>query len=168
MVLALEVLGALTLGISVRQWLGGPARQLTAPSVALLAVAAMAIAFWSAVWSEGHTLVDQHSSDSTLTSEQANAVAGNLFPANDAFLSFAAATVPSDATVYLWCGPAQAGCYDGLSDWISFRLSPRVFVSQPGQAQWVVVYGASPGTTPFRIGQPLSVFGPDFATGRRL
>ena len=65
----------------------------------------MAITFWSGLWTEGGTLVRQHDSDTKLTLGAANAVAGDLFPANNAFLRFVAANIPPDATVYLYCGP---------------------------------------------------------------
>lgn len=168
MLLAMEVLGALIFGASLSGFVNPASRQLTTASVTLLAVAAMAIAFWSGVWSEGSALVTQHDSDAALTVEEANTLAGNLWPANNAFITFAAATIPTNAKVYLYCGPGQAACLDGVSDWVTFRLSPRVFVEHPGEAQWVVVYGAPLADAPFRFGDPLRVYAAGYATGRRL
>ncbi len=168
MALALEVVGALVFGAAVRSLPSGSARPLASASIALMAAAAMGIAFWSGLWTEGRKLVEQHASDSKLTLGQANAVAGNLFPANGAFLQFAAANIPPNAAVYLYCGPDDDGCPDGLDDWIGFRLSPRLIVTDPAHAQWVVVYGANLATAPVRFGAPPKVFAPDYATGRRL
>jgi hypothetical protein len=168
MLLALEVLGALVFGTAVRGLLNGSARPFVPASIALMAAAVMAITFWSGLWTEGSTLVRQHDRDTKLTLGVANAVAGDLFPANEAFLRFVAANIPPDATVYLYCGPGDSGCPGGLDDWIGFRLSPRVIVSDPARAQWVVVYGANPATAPVRFGAPLKVFGREYALGRRL
>jgi hypothetical protein len=167
MLLALEVLGALVFGAAVRGLLNGSARPFVPASIALMAAAAMAITFWSGLWAEGSTLVRQHESDTKLTLGVANTVAGDPFPANEAFLRFVAANIPPDATVYLYCGPGQRGCSGGLDDWIGFRLSPRLIVSDPARAQWVVVY-ANPPTAPVRFGAPRKVFGRKYALGRRL
>jgi hypothetical protein len=87
----------------------------------------------------GRDLVEQHSADSKLSRAEAAVAAGGQFPAREDFLGWAESQLPSHARVFLACG---RGC--GPREWITYRLSPRVFVERPRQAGWLLFYDEAP------------------------
>jgi hypothetical protein len=134
--------GALVLGSLAGLLTRGGAVRQTAAGLSLLAVAVTGLAFWNGLWSTGRMFIEQVSTYPT-TIREANVAPGSLFPADVDLLTEAEAVIPRDAKVFVICGPNQVGC---SGEWISYQLSPRVFVSNAGEAQYVLVYGDSPKT----------------------
>ena len=119
--------------------LSGSSRPATAGGVVLLAVAVAGLAFWGAVWGTGRTFVEQ--SEHYPSIHDANVAPGSLFPADETLLTSAEALIPRQASVYLICQPNAVGC---SGEWVTYQLSPRLFVDNISEAQYVLVYGASP------------------------
>jgi hypothetical protein len=107
----------------------------------VLALAAAGLAFWNGLWSTGHTLIVQTETYPSI--HEANIAPGSLFPADENLLDAAEQVLPRNARVLLVTTPGAVG---DSPEWISYQLSPRLFVSSIGEAQYVLVYGASPST----------------------
>jgi hypothetical protein len=148
--LVLEVGGILILGALLGVWVAPRRPTGIVVGVSLIAVALAGIAFWGGLWNMGRTFIKQ--SEEAPTVQSANANPGSLFPANETFLEAVEHAVPRNASMYLICGPNQVGCD---SEWISYRLSPRLFTEREDQAQYVVVYGDSPTTVAATAHLPL-------------
>ncbi|HWF74462.1 MAG TPA: hypothetical protein VG186_14025 [Solirubrobacteraceae bacterium] len=163
MTVLLEVVGALAVAALVRGLLPGPA-PLTA-AVSVVAVVVAGFAFWSNAWPDARTLVDEHSRDARLSTEQALAVPGARWGARDDVLAWADAVLPRDANVFLEC-PQPSNCSNGLANWIAYRLEPRVFTDFPAQAQWILFYATPRSALPsVRLTRVIG-YGPGFLIGR--
>jgi hypothetical protein len=161
--LLLEVLGVLAVAALVRGLLPGPGSLL--PGVSVVAVVVAGFAFWSNLWPDVHDLVSEHSADARLSSEQALALPGTHFGAREDVLAWADALLPLHARVFLEC-PQPGNCSNGLANWITYRLQPRVFTSYPSQARWVLVYNTPRTALPtFHITHPVT-YAPGFLIGR--
>ena len=165
MTLLIEVLGVVVVAVLLGERLG-PRRSLV-PGVLAVAVAIAALSSFPVLWSDAHTLVNTHDQDAMLTREAANTAAGGTFPANEPFLAFAEANIPRSASVYLDCGTANAGCPGGLNEWISFRLTPRLFLPTPARARYALFYGANPATAAYARGWRVLGFGANLAVAVR-
>jgi len=109
--------------------------------VTALALAVAGLAFWGGVWSTGRTFIEQ--SETYPSIHEGNIAPGSLYPADEDLLNPVEAAIPRDASVYLICTPNAVGC---SGEWIGYQLSPRVLVEKISEAQYVLVYGASPKT----------------------
>ncbi len=118
--------------------LGGTGHR-TVVGVTVLAIAVTGIAFWGGVWSTGRMFIEQAGTYPSI--HEANVTPGSLFPADENLLNPVEAAIPRDASVYLICEPGAVGC---SGEWISYQLSPRLFVEKIQEAQYVLVYGTSP------------------------
>ncbi len=123
------------------------------------------VVFWTGVWATARGLVKQHEHDAGLSRAQALALPGTSMQAREDFLAWAARIVPKRATVYLDC-PQPTRCLNGLANWISYRLTPRVFTDLPSQAQYVLFYNAPPSEAGAPRVSALRFYGADFALGR--
>ena len=142
----------------------------TLASTAVLSVVVLGIAFFGGWWPQITQMVDDHSSSAKLSVEAANAAAGRLFRVgnnyiDDKFMQFVDYTISRQTTVFIECGPHQSPCDN--QDWLTFRLSPRVFVPHPQQAQWAIFYDVDPAQESFAAGWRLSTYSPGFAVARR-
>jgi hypothetical protein len=140
--LVVELGGVLLLGVLLGLLMLGDSGHQTAAGVSALALVVAGLAFWGGVWSTGRMFIEQADTFPSSVHE-ANVAPGSLFPADENILTPAESVIPRDAKVYLICGPNQVGCD---SEWISYQLSPRLFVSNISEAQYVLVYGDSPKT----------------------
>lgn len=50
-------------------------------------------------------------------------------------------------------------------EWVTFRLSPRVFVSSPNQAQYALFYDVDPKSAPYARNKPTAIFTPQDISG---
>lgn len=139
MTLVIQVAGALLLGALLGTSMLGGGMHRTVAGVTILAIAATGIAFWSGVWSTGRMFVEQAGTYPSV--HEANVTPGSLFPADEGLLSPVESVIPRNASVYLICEPGAAGC---SGEWISYQLSPRLFVEKIQEAQYILVYGTSP------------------------
>jgi hypothetical protein len=108
-----------------------------------VAVVLGAVAFWAGAWPEARALVRLHERDQRLTSAQARVVAGDTYGANEPFLAWADRLLARNARVFLDC-PQPSPCSSFLANWITYRLTPRVFTDYETQAQWVLFYDTAP------------------------
>jgi hypothetical protein len=118
--------------------------------VTALALAVAGLAFWGGVWSTSRTFVEQ--SETYPSIHEGNIAPGSLFPADVNLLTAAELVLPRNARVYLVTTPGAVG---DSPEWISYQLSPRLFVSSIQEAQYVLVYGASPQKSPVTAHLPL-------------
>lgn len=153
MTLAFEVIGVIVLAAALRAPLPTPAFPLTS-AIAAFAVAVGGVSFWLNGYSSARSLLDGHASDLQLTRGQANAAGGGIFPADEGFLAWADARLPRKARVFLECTGHCPG------EWVTFRLSPRVFVSSPKQAEYALFYDIDPKSVSYTRGKPVAVFTP--------
>jgi hypothetical protein len=107
-----------------------------------VAVVLGVVAFWAGVWPQARTLVRLHEHDQHLTSAQARALPGTRYGADEAFLAWASHRLPPGAQVFLDCAQPHP-CSNALANWITYRLTPRVFTDYSTQAQWVLFYGTA-------------------------
>lgn len=152
MTLVIQVAGVLLLGALLGSLIRRSATShRTVAGIVVIALAPAGLAFWNGLWSMGHTFVVQAGTwPSSL--HVANAEPGSLFPADEGLLDEVDRVLPRNASVYLLCAKNSVGC---SGEWISYRLSPRLFVTGPAQAQYVVVYGDSPKTVPATAHLPI-------------
>ncbi len=121
-----------------------------AVGVTALAVAVAGLAFWGGVWSTGRTFIEQAETYPSI--HEANVAPGSLFPADVNLLDAAEAVIPRNARVFLLTTPGAVG---DSGEWISYQLSPRLMVSHIQEAQYVLVYGASPTKAPLTAHLPM-------------
>lgn len=140
MTLVVQIGGVLLLGALLGLWLGRSGRY-AAVGVTALAIAVAGLAFWGGVWLTGRTFIEQTSTYPSI--HEANVAPGSLYPADEDLLNAVEAVLPRSATIYLICQPNATGC---SGEWISYQLSPRVFVEKISEAQYILVYGDSPKT----------------------
>jgi hypothetical protein len=153
MTLAFEVIGVVVLAAALRALLPTPSIPLTT-AIAAFAIAVGGASFWLNGYSSARSLLDEHASDRQLTRGQANAAGGGIFPADEGFLAWADALLPRKARVFLECTGHCPG------EWVTFRLSPRVFVSSPEQAEYALFYDIDPKSVPYTRGKPIAIFTP--------
>jgi hypothetical protein len=153
MTLAWEVIGVIVLAAALRALLPTPSIPLVTV-IAAFAVAVGGASFWLDGYSSARSLLNEHASDLQLTRGQANAAGGGIFPADEGFLAWADAHLPRNARVFLECTGHCPG------EWVTFRLSPRVFVSSPIQAEYALFYDIDPKSAPYTRGKPVAVFTP--------
>lgn len=91
----------------------------------------------------GRTFIEQAGTYPSV--HTANLTPGSLFPADENLLNPAESAIPRHARVYLICYSGSVGC---SGEWIGYQLSPRLFVEKMSEAQYVLVYGASPKKVP--------------------
>ena len=143
MMLLVQIGGVLVLGALLGLLLHSDAWPRAPVGVTMLALAVTGLAFWNSVWSTSHTFVEQASSYPSI--HEANIAPGSLFPADEPLLEAAELALPRNASVYLICESNSVGC---SGEWISYQLSPRLFVSSVAEAEYILVYGDSPKTVP--------------------
>ena len=139
MTLLVQVGGILLLSTLLGAQLFGDAVRHTVRGLTALVLAVAGLAFWGAVWTTGRTFVEQVRTYPSI--HDGNVAPGSLFPADVNLLTAAEQVLPRDARVWLLTTPGAVG---DSAEWISYQLSPRLFVSRIGEAQYVLVYGASP------------------------
>jgi len=139
--LLVQLCGILVLGTLLGRYLPGDGERRSAFGVSALAVAVAGFSFWGGVWTTGKTFIEQSRTYPSV--HEGNVAPGSLFPANVDFLTESEALIPPKARVALLCTPSQVGC---SPEWISYQLSPRVFVSNISEAEYVLVYGNPPKT----------------------
>src|SRR5947209_2238190 len=137
---------------------------MMARRLVLLAVACSMVAAWVTLGVRTRQLIAAHGDDARLSRAEALAVPGRAFGAREDVLAWAAALIPTHARVYLQC-PQPGSCSNPLANWITYRLSPRVFTDSAADADWVLVYRSGPsGITGARA---VWRFSPGFAVLRR-
>lgn len=142
MTLLIQVIGALVLGgllgsLMPPDWPGRTAVGLTA-----VAVAVTGIAFWNGVWPTSHAFIDQAKTYPSSIWE-GNVAPGSLYPANVKLLTAAEKVIPRNASFYMFATPGAVG---DSGEWVGYQLSPRVLVKRMQEAEYTLVYGASPTT----------------------
>jgi hypothetical protein len=106
------------------------ARALAAATVpSLLAAVLAAAAFWPAV----SKLFNDAQRNSHITRLHGAIAGGIAAHARTDFLLWAQSQIPGRASFY-FLGPPHWAL------WVTYQLTPRLAVSSPGQAQWVVLY----------------------------
>jgi hypothetical protein len=140
----------LLLGALIGQMIRGEGSGSAVVGLTALALAVAGLAFWGGVWSTSRTFIEQVETYPSI--HQANIAPGSLFPADVNLLDAAEAVIPRDASVYLVTTPGAVG---DSPEWISYQLSPRLFVGSIQEAQYVLVYGASPKKSPVTAHLPL-------------
>lgn len=161
MTLLVEVLGVLVLGGVLSGLAGLGQMRPTLASTVMVAVVVIGLNFWANVWPQTRGFVQAHNANAQLTREQANAAGGAAFSVNEPFMAYAADLIPSHARVFIDCGPHKKPCIG--QDWFTFRLTPRVFVAHPEQAQWAIFYGDNAAGERFALGWSVHQFAPGFA-----
>ena len=75
-----------------------------------------------------------------------------------------AAGAPRKATVHLIC----PNCSVELGQWITYRLTPRIFSDRPAPGQWVLTYDATPEQGRVRSGDltDVTTVAPKYVIGR--
>jgi hypothetical protein len=137
--LVFEVLGVICTAALIRAVTARPGTGSLRVWLACVAVGFGALAFWAKVFPETRTLVRLHTHDGRLTSAEARALPGERFGADEQFLAWADGRLPRFARVFLDC-PQPQPCTNVLANWITYRLTPRVFTDFRSQAQWVLFY----------------------------
>jgi hypothetical protein len=156
--LIFEAVGIVVLAAAVRAVLPASRLSLTTAILAL-AVAIGGAPFWLEGYAASRRLLDEHSANEALTRGQANAAGGGIFPADEGFLAWVDARLPRNARIYMECtGHCPA-------EWVTFRLSPRVFVNSPREAQYALFYDVSPGSKAYARGKPTAIFAPADTSG---
>jgi hypothetical protein len=139
--LVFQIGGALLLGALLGLLMfGGPGRQ-TVTGLTVLALGVTGFAFWGQVWSTGRMFIAQAGTYPSI--HEANIAPGSLFPADENLLDSAEAVIPRGARVLLLTTGHAVG---DSPEWIGYQLSPRLLVERIQEAQYVLVYGASPRT----------------------
>lgn len=133
--------------------------------VTVMAVALSGVVFWTGIWSTARGLMADHQHDSHLTRAQARALPGTAVGAREDVLAWADQLLPKHARVYLDC-PQPTRCLNGLANWITYRLTPRVFTDLPSQADWILFYNTPQGLAGAPPVTGLRSYGPEFAIGR--
>ena len=160
MTLLIELLGVLALAVAIRSLAGGAIS--SASAAVAVAVVAFGIGGLNNLWPETTGLVDAHNANAKLSREAANTQAGAVYSTdNEGFLAFADRVIPRTARVFIECGLHQGKCLQ--QEWVTFRLSPRVFVEHPSQARWAIFDGAEPSQEPFARGWRIYRYGPNLA-----
>jgi hypothetical protein len=145
------VLGALAAGAVVRTLLRDDARGLGASWPAALATAAAVlglVAFGSSAWTQGRAYLNERKVNVDVTPAAARAAGGGPFPAREDILKVVDEQIPKDDTVFLEC--RDPACGGGLNLWITYRLAPRIFTGTPREADWVLLYNATPAQAGLR------------------
>ncbi len=158
MTLLVEVVGIIVLAAAARALVPDRSISLTT-AVAAIAVALGGVSLWLGGYPRLRTLLNEHASDEGTTVEQADWAAGGSFPADEGFLAWVDAHIPKDATVYLACNGHCPG------EWVTFRLTPRAFVTSPSEAQYALFYDIPPSSAAYARGKPLEVFAPANTSG---
>jgi hypothetical protein len=148
--LVVQVGGALLLGALLGVLMLGDSGHQTVAGVTALAVAVAGLAFWGGVWLTGRMFIEQAGTYPSI--HEGNIAPGSLFPADEDLLNPVESVIPRDAHVLLLCQHNSVGC---SGEWISYQLSPRLFVSHIQEAQYVLVYGDSPTTVAATAHLPL-------------
>jgi hypothetical protein len=148
--LVVQVGGALLLGALLGVFMLGDREHRAVAGVTALAVTVAGLAFWGGVWSTGRMFIAQAGTYPSI--HEANVAPGSLFPVNENLLNPVESVIPRNARVRLICLSSSVGC---SGEWISYQLSPRLFVSSIQESQYVLVYGASPTTVPATAHLPL-------------
>lgn len=150
MLIVVQVAGALLLGALLGVLMFGDTGRQTIAGLTALAVAVAGLAFWAGVWSMGRTFVEQVGTYPSI--HEANIAPASLFPVDENLLNPVESAIPRNGRVYLICLSSSVGC---SGEWISYQLSPRLFVSHIQEAEYVLVYGASPTTVATTAHLPL-------------
>jgi hypothetical protein len=138
-ILVVQIGGVLLLGALIGAMMKADSAVV---GVSVLAVAVTGLAFWGGLWGTGRTFIQQ--SETYPSIRGGNVAPGSLYPADVNLLTAAELVLPRDARVYLLTAPGAVG---DSPEWISYQLSPRLLVGRVQEAQYILVYGASPTKT---------------------
>jgi len=166
MALAAEIVGTMMVALVISRFASdGKLPLITA--AALLLVIVCAVNFWSGAWTVGNGLIHDHSANAALTLEQSNTEAGADFPINEPFMAFADHTIPRHARLYVDCNQPAGGLCGAEQDWFGFRMTPRLLVTSPIQAQWAIFYNVDATKASFAKGWRMISYAPGFALAQR-
>lgn len=160
MTLLFDLLGLICGAALIRALASRSALSSLRGGLSCVAVVLGVVAFWANVWPQARALVRLHDRDQRLTFAQARAAPGVRYGADEPFLEWAGRRLPRDARVFLNC-PQPRSCPNALANWITYRLTPRVFTDYASQAQWVLFYGTPPPPS-----AAVARFAPGFALER--
>jgi hypothetical protein len=169
--LLLQVGAVLAAGLVIAAaGLGRTTSDAIARAIVLLVLALGYLAFWSHVWPNSHTFLDQRSDWSALTPAQA-AMAGTAQASippeagpQAAFVEWIRGRLPKGTRYYIVPTTSQA---TGYYQWYTYRLLPNLAAARPGDAQWLIFYGTTPEASGYedRLGEQLQ-FAPGYSIAR--
>jgi hypothetical protein len=165
-ILLVEVVGLVVVAAVVRDLTAGASRPPLFTGLIAVAVVVAGIAFWGGVWGSAKGLIDGHDANARLSQIEVDAAGGAKVHADTGFLRWVAAQIPGGARLYLECGlPTQ--CLGGRNEWITYRLSPHLFVPSPRAAGYVVFYHVDPRRFAYARGWRILHYGSRTALGVR-
>jgi hypothetical protein len=135
--LLVSVLGVLAAAAVVR---GARPDASWALGVATVATIVGIVAIANDGLSAARTFGKQHDAYRTLQRSQLSAAGGAAMGAREDFLGWADARMPRRARVQLVCAPTCGG----MEQWVTWRLLPRAFVDRARDADWILMYNATP------------------------
>ena len=131
----------------------------------IVATAILAFVALSGAWSTWRTLRSEYNANSKIPAVQAEVRGGETAGANVPFVEWLNATLPQGAPYYVYATDKGGGGYQ----WLTYRLYPRVAVTDPEDARWFVFAGgvspAAAGLTRREVS--LREFQPGLALGER-
>jgi hypothetical protein len=142
----------------------------TARAIVLLVLASGYLAFWSHVWPNSHTFMDQRSAWSTLTPAQA-AMAGTAQAGippeagpQGPFVEWIRGRLPRNGRYYIVPTTTQGA---GYYQWYTYRLLPNLAAARPSDADWLIFYGTTPKASGYEhlVGEHLQ-FAPGYSIAK--
>lgn len=148
MALLVQVLGVLALAAFVALLQGSGRPVPTTAGVAVVAVVVCGAIVWSDLYPAARDQLVQREANAALTEEDRRSLGGRFGNNREDFLMWVEKNVGPDERPHLYCGPGGEGCAGGYGEWITWRLSPRVFTPEPTPDEPIIVFGADPRQAP--------------------
>ena len=166
MQLLVQVLGAFAAGLLI--WVlarnlglrGRPA----AATVAVVAIVAGALLSAPNLRNAIAGFTEARHASETLSAEQKRVVAGAVIEPNEEFIAWTGERMASEEDFQLVTSPSPQGELE--TQWVSYRLEPRVEVSSPAPGDWVVFYGVAPARYAGPAFGEVEVYEPGYAIAR--
>jgi hypothetical protein len=119
----------------------------------------------STLWAAWERLRDERRVNSALARADAVTQARYAAAGSAPFVEALNQNLPAGAPFYVQTDGSDAGAYQ----WLTFRLFPRVAVSDPGKAHWIVFLRTVPPASTFKSGELTLVmqFAPDLVLAER-
>jgi hypothetical protein len=153
MPLAMQVLGMLLAGalavVLARQ--AGLDGRRSVGAIAAVPVVVSCVVAVPGLHAAFEDLDTQRRNGSVLTADQARVRGGVSMSLDVAFLDWAGVQIGPGETFHLVIGDGVPT--ESIRHWALYQLAPNLAVERPESADWVVVYGAAPGT-----GYPAELF----------
>jgi hypothetical protein len=166
MQLLVQVLGAFAAGLLVwvlARSLGLRGRQAAA-TVAVVAIVAGALLAAPGIRNAIAGFTEQRHGNEVFSDEEKRVVAGSFIEPNEEFINWTAERIGPEEEFQLIV--PESGQGEQLTQWMSYRLEPRVEVLDAPAGGWVVFYGVSPAVYDRPAFEELQVYEPGFAIAR--